>query len=90
MIVRVVDFLVEELQLLLILVETCLVLLVKSLDDKIVMILEFLILVVFIVDDFFELFEFLLVGNDFVLNMNDLLLEFAVDELDMALMFFLN
>lgn len=70
--------------------DACLVLLVKSLDDKIVMILEFLILVVFIVDDFFELFEFLLVGNDFVLNMNDLLLEFAVDELDMALMFFLN
>lgn len=90
MIGRVVDFLVEELQLSLILVNTCLVLLVKSLDDEIVVILEFLILMVFIVDDFFELFEFFLVGDDFVLYNKKLLLELAVDEVDMVLMLFFN
>lgn len=90
MIGRVVDFLVEELQFSLILVDTCLVLLVKPLDDKIVVILEFLILVVFIVDDFFKLFEFFLIGDDFVLNKERFLLELSVDKVDMVLMFFFN
>ena len=90
MIGRIVNFLVKELQFALILVDTCLMLLVKSLDDEIVMILEFLILMVFIINNFLELFEFLLVGYDLILYKKGFLLELPVNKIDMILMFLLN
>ena len=90
MIGRIVNFLVKELQFSLILVDTCLMLLVKSLYDEIVMILEFLILMVFIINNFFKLFEFLLVGDDLILYKKGFLVELPVNEIDMILMFLLN
>ena len=90
MIGRIVNFLVKELQFSLILVDTCLMLLIKSLDDEIVMILEFLILMVFIINNFFKLFEFLLVGDDLILYKKGFLVELSVNKIDMILMFLLN
>lgn len=65
-------------------------LLIKSLDDEIVMILEFLILMVFIINNFFKLFEFLLVGDDLILYKKGFLVELSVNKIDMILMFLLN
>lgn len=70
--------------------DTCLMLLIESLDDEIIMILEFLILVIFIVDDFFKLFKFFLVRYDLILYKKEFLLKLPVHKIDVILMFFLN